>query len=320
MPEEISRRHLLGRTGAAAGLLMLGARRGAAEAPAPGAPDAPAPTASGGETPSVLVDLTRCIGCRACVRACQSANRLPETEAGALRTAGAGASQTAGTDAPASWPRQELAFDLWTAVNLNKKKDGNGRERSRFVKQQCMHCLEPACVSVCPVAALYKTEAGPVIYRAERCIGCRYCMVACPFDVPRFEWNSGLTPVIGKCQFCAQNRLFRGQGPACAEACPTGALKFGGRNNLLFEAHARINARPETYLPHIYGEHEVGGTSWLYISDIPFEELGFKRDLPKMPLPALTWDVIDKIPAIVAVLASLFAAVSLGLKRGEKSV
>jgi formate dehydrogenase iron-sulfur subunit len=143
-------------------------------------------------------------------------------------------------------------------------------------------------------------------------------MIACPFDVPRFEWDKGLTPVIGKCQFCAQERLFRGLPPACAEACPTGALKFGKRDDLLFEAKARLHARPDRYVDHVYGEHEVGGTSWLYLSDVPFERLGFKSGLPRRPLPSLTWDVVSWIPTVAAVLAGLLGSVAVGLSHARK--
>ncbi|MBL0057552.1 MAG: 4Fe-4S dicluster domain-containing protein [Elusimicrobia bacterium] len=252
---------------------------------------------SKGDVFSVLVDLSRCIGCRSCMRACQRANDL---------------------NAPQEWMdidhldrRLDLTYNQWTVVN----REGIEPSILRHVKRQCMHCLEPACVSVCPVAALAQTEQGPVIYRESRCIGCRYCMVACPFEVPRFEWNNGLTPVIGKCQFCAQERLFKGLPPGCSEACPTGALKFGKRSDLLFEAKTRLGSHPEKYVDHIFGEEEIGGTSWLYISDVPFEKLGFKTNLPKRPLPSLTWDVVSWIPGIAAVLASLFGVLAYSFSR-----
>ncbi len=143
-------------------------------------------------------------------------------------------------------------------------------------------------------------------------------MVACPFDIPKFDWGSGLTPVIGKCQFCAQERLFNGLPPACVEACPTGALKFGKRVSLLFEARTRIRARPERYVNHVYGEKEVGGTSWLYLSDVPFGVLGFKEHLPSRPLPSLTWDVVSKIPFVVTALAVLFGMVATTLAKSDE--
>lgn len=254
---------------------------------------------SKGKDFSTLVDLTRCIGCRSCMRGCQRANDLTAPQElmdmDHLNT---------------SLP---LTYRQWTVVNIQ----GNKPSPFRHVKQQCMHCLEPACVSVCPVGALHQMEQGPVIYRASRCIGCRYCMVACPFDVPRFEWNNGLTPVIGKCQFCAQQRLLKGLPPGCVESCPTGALKFGKRDDLLFEAKARLRSRPDVYVDHIFGENEVGGTSWLYLSDVPFDQLGFKKNLPKRPLPTFTWDVVSWIPGIATVLASLFGVLAFSLSRKD---
>jgi formate dehydrogenase iron-sulfur subunit len=251
---------------------------------------------------AVLVDITRCIGCRACLRGCQRANDLS-------------APQDL-MDMEHANTRLVPTYQQWTVVN----REGGGTTPFRNVKSQCMHCLEPACVSVCPVAALHQTEQGPIIYRESRCIGCRYCMIACPFEVPRFEWGNGLTPVIGKCQFCAQQRLAKGLPPGCVESCPTGALKFGKRDDLLFEAKSRVRSRPDFYVDHIFGEEEIGGTSWLYISDVPFEQLGFKKNLPKRPLPTLTWDVVSWIPGVAAVLAGLFGtlAVSLSRKNGHE--
>jgi formate dehydrogenase iron-sulfur subunit len=182
-----------------------------------------------------------------------------------------------------------------------------------------MHCLEPTCVSVCPVGALTKSELGPILYSADRCIGCRYCIMACPFDIPKYEWYSGLSPVVGKCQFCTRNRLAKGQLPACVETCPTGALKFGRREALLFEAKARIDSHPERYINHIYGEKEAGGTAWLYMSDVPFEELGFKSTVETAPMPPLTWDVLSKIPIVAATMAGIFGTLAWSLNRQEKS-
>lgn len=257
------------------------------------------------EIPSVLVDLTRCIGCRACMRACKSANDLPNNT-----------DLSAGF--PESWAREELRFDQWTVVNPETGRDYDGNAITRNVKRQCMHCLEPTCVSVCPVGALTKSKLGPILYNADRCIGCRYCIMACPFDIPKFEWTSGMSPVIGKCQFCTLNRLAESRLPGCVEACPTGALKFGPRSALLFEAHSRAKARPDRYIDHVYGETEAGGTAWLYLSDTPFESLGFKTDLDVAPMPNLTWDVLAKIPIVAAVMAGLFGTLALSLARGEK--
>jgi len=232
----------------------------------------------------VLIDLTRCIGCRKCEAACKEANDLPD-----------------GVGNP-----PHLSADTWTFVDFRDVPTPSGEPQP--VKRQCMHCQDPACVSACPVAAMHKTPAGPVVYRPDRCIGCRYCMIACPFGVPRFKWGTAL-PVVGKCTMCI-NRLEAGQQPACVSACPTGALKFGERDALLAEARGRIQADPDRYVDHIYGETEVGGTSVLYLSGVPFEELGFRTDLPDEPLPALTWEVMSKIPALVVSLGAVLGASS----------
>jgi len=292
-PLPLSRRDFLKTLGCAAGWLCL----------SPALTRAFNASVPVGDTAAALVDLTRCIGCRSCTRACRRQNQTRDPDTALAITS------------PAD--RMDLAYDEYTVVNPALARQAGKLDRVRDIKQQCMHCVDPACASACPVAALYKHELGPVLYRAERCIGCRYCMVACPFDVPKYDWHSGLTPVIGKCHFCAQERLFRGLAPACVEACPTGALKFGTRVDLLVEAHERINAHPEKYVNHVYGEDEAGGTSWLYLSDVPFETLGFKQALPKSPLPSFTWEVVSRLPSLVAVLAAVFGLVAAGLSRKE---
>jgi formate dehydrogenase iron-sulfur subunit len=226
--------------------------------------------------PAMLIDLTRCIGCEACVWACKEANGLPR-ETGVSK----------------------LSATAWSALE---------RHHGVPVRRQCMHCLEPACASVCPVGALHKTAAGPVVYDADRCIGCRYCMVGCPFGVPKYEWSSNL-PTVKKCLFCYQTRLAQGRKPACAEACPTGATLFGDRAELLKEAQKRMEAEPGRYVPRIYGEHEAGGTSMLYLSAVPFEDLGFKTQLATESYPGLSWKVLSKLPNVVSVGGVLLAGI-----------
>ncbi len=237
-----------------------------------------------GSTPAMLIDISRCVGCSNCQRSCIAANNLH----------------------PTSEQLQGLSAQTFTVVQRYDFEGGN----TRFVKRQCMHCLDAACASACPVSALYKTEAGPIAYRPDRCLGCRYCMVSCPFNIPRFEWNKGLTPEIRKCMFCIE-RQEAGQLPACAENCPTGALKVGTREELLREAHARIAAHPRFYVDHVYGEHEAGGTSMLYISDVPFALLGFRTDVTTRPIPAYTWDVMSKLPWVVGGLAAVLTGASI---------
>jgi formate dehydrogenase iron-sulfur subunit len=217
---------------------------------------------------AILNDLTRCIGCEACVWACKEVNELPR-EDGA----------------------EELSATTWTTV------EDHG---PIHVRRNCMHCLEPACAEVCPVGALQKTPLGPVTYDESRCIGCRYCMVACPFGVPKYEWDSPL-PRVQKCIMCFEKRLAEGREPACTAACPTGASIFGDRDDLIDEAHRRIRENPGRYVDHVYGQHEAGGTSVLYLSGVPFEELAFKDVLHGSPYPRLTWSIMSKLPHVVGV-------------------
>jgi formate dehydrogenase iron-sulfur subunit len=221
--------------------------------PPPVALAAPQGASSLTQSKGMLSDLTKCIGCGWCQQACKEWNHLP-------------ALQEADREDPC------LSADTWTLPDLQIVEQ-DGQRHQVFVKRQCMHCVDPACVSACPVGALQKLENGAVVYDCDRCIGCRYCMVACPYGIPKFEWDQPL-PRIQKCTFCA-DRQSEGMEPACAAACPTGALVFGDRQDLIAEAEARIAAEPDRYVDHIYGLHELGGTSWLYLSPVPFEALGF---------------------------------------------
>lgn len=253
-----------------------------------GLPAAPlkqiARTVAADQSASMLYDATKCVGCRACQVACKQRSGLPaEPDAQGMYEA----------------PR-DLSANTWTMIKLAKENS-----EVSFVKNQCMHCLEPACVSVCPVVALEKLESGPVIYHPERCIGCRYCMAACPFGIPKSQWEENL-PLIQKCDFCA-DRLAKGEAPACGEACPTGALIYGTRGEMLGVAHARL-ASDENYIQDVYGESEVGGTSMLYIAGVGFNALGFPR-LKDEPLTAITWPYMKAVPAVIAVMASLSTAI-----------
>jgi formate dehydrogenase iron-sulfur subunit len=280
--QQISRRRFLTTGAAGLGLALL-----------------PGKLATAGEPPvnperqsSVLVDLTRCIGCRACENACRVRQNRPSLP---TERFGYGAGEG------------RLSFTSWTFVDF-RTAHGQPAAKTRFsVKKQCMHCLDAACVSACPVAALHKTPRGSVVYEASRCIGCRYCMVACPFNIPRYEWNAGLTPRVGKCDFC-DDRVASGRIPACVAACPTGTLKFGKRPEILREALARMWANPKRYVS-IYGDTVVGGTAWIYLSDVPMSQLGFRADLPSIALPSLTWKALAKLPVVVVTLGLLLSAV-----------
>ncbi len=231
---------------------------------------------------AILVDITKCIGCRACQVGCKSWNGLKACK----------------TDFSETWSNpRSLCNNNYTRVIFRELDGPDGSLEWYFVKRQCMHCLEPACESVCPVWALKKTADGPVVYDDTKCIGCRYCMMACPFQIPRFEWASTIS-LVRKCTFCA-DRLAVGLAPACVDTCPTGTLLFGERAELLEEAQRRLRNSPARYVNYIYGLKEAGGTSWLYISGVPFENLGFNMQVPKYPLPPLTWAYISHIPHVI---------------------
>jgi formate dehydrogenase iron-sulfur subunit len=217
---------------------------------------------------AILTDLTRCIGCKACVWACKEINDLPREDGGA-----------------------ELSAVTWTTVESRK---------GVYIRRQCMHCNDPACASVCPVGALHKTNEGPVVYDASKCMGCRYCMVGCPFGVPKYEWGSAL-PLVRKCGMCFENRIRGGAEPACTAVCPAKATVFGERSELIREAQRRIAAEPSRYVDHVYGEFEAGGTSVLYLSSVPFERLGFRVIGRDDPYPRLTWSILSKLPNVVSV-------------------
>jgi len=225
---------------------------------------------------ALLVDITRCIGCRACETACKEKNGLPMDDGAA-----------------SGEPRSNRGERELSATTYNVVQERSGR----FVRNFCRHCNEPTCASVCPVGAFTKLEAGPVVYDEDKCMGCRYCMMACPFHIPRYEWNR-VTPRVRKCTFCA-DRVAQGKPTACSEACPVGATTFGDRDVLIAEAQARIRENPNGYVNHVYGVEEAGGTSMLFLSDVPFEQLGMRVDLPREPLPLLTFRVLSKIPDIV---------------------
>lgn len=211
----------------------------------------------------LLIDTTLCIGCGACASACKEVNGLPaETE-------------------------QELSATAYTVV---KEKNGI------YYRRLCMHCEEPSCKSVCPVGAFEKTAEGAVIYHANKCIGCRYCMQACPFSIPTYEWKKR-APRVRKCILCYE-RLKEGKSTGCAEACPTGATKFGDREDLLAEAKKRIQDNPGQYVDHVFGEKEVGGTSVMFLSAVPMGDFGYPTNLPDYALPKLTWQALSKVPSI----------------------
>jgi formate dehydrogenase iron-sulfur subunit len=225
----------------------------------------------------VLVDTTRCIGCRACEQACAREHGFPVPDVvndGALE-------------------QERLTSETqWTLVNRYSTSQGDV-----YVKRQCFHCWQPACAAACLTNAMEKTTQGPVIWHPDRCMGCRFCMISCPFDIPKFEYHSW-NPRIQKCTLCFE-RLQEGKKPACVEACPTDALAFGRKRELMEIARVRIYNHPGRYVHKIYGEHEVGGTGWLYLSAVPFEEIGFRTDLGTTPYPELTRNFLYGVPLVL---------------------
>jgi len=247
------------------GLGAAAAVGGAAPAPAEGAAEKHVVSP---DYVGVLVDTTLCIGCRKCEEACNRRNLLP-------RTSGSFSDR----EVLHSFRRpSENAFTVVNQFRGSPSPDQTALPMT-FAKVQCMHCLIPSCVSACIVGALTKAPDGAVVYDPTVCIGCRYCMVACPFEVLAYEYDTALAPRVRKCELCTGTTASGGADPACAAACPTETLVAGKRADLLAVAHHRLEGRPDRYVQKVYGEHEVGGTGWLYLTGRPVEEIGL------LPLP-----------------------------------
>jgi len=243
----------------------------------------------------ILVDTTRCVGCQSCTEACAEANNLPEPD----------------LDAIDGDVIRSTSDKQWTLVNRFDVDD-----EEIFVKKQCMHCNQPACAAACPTKALLKTEEGPVIWRADKCMGCRFCMVSCPFEMPKFEYDSN-NPKIQKCRMCFE-RLQEGEEPSCVSECPEEAIVFGKRRELLDEANRRIYENPDEYVHQIYGEHEVGGTGYMYLSAVPFEKLGMKTDLGTTPYPDYTKNFLYSVPVVLTLWPAFLLAVHNANKNDDQ--
>jgi formate dehydrogenase iron-sulfur subunit len=229
-----------------------------------------------------LFDAVRCIGCRACMVACSVENNI-EMDKTRIWVAGRGVM--------GEYPILERASMVY----------------------HCMHCNEPDCLSACPVGAYSKRSDGPVEYNPKKCIGCRYCMNACPFGVPHFDYDKGLIDgaFIDKCTFCPQ-RIDEGVEPACVATCPPDALEYGEREELLKIAHERIAAHPDRYIDHVYGEFENGGTSYLIISHVPFADLGLP-DLPEKPVNEVSETLVGLSLPVGLVWGAALTAVAAGV-------
>ena len=289
----MKRRHFLGLLGAAGLSLSTGVNaKAASSADVTGLPNAN----------GVLFDATRCIGCRKCEAACNQVNDLPKPDKPFDDLAVLDAIRR--TDAKS-----------YTVVN---KYTPEANKPPVFRKIQCNHCMEPACASACFVSAFKKMETGAVVYDASVCVGCRYCMVACPFNIPAYEYDKALTPRVMKCTLC-HPRILEGKLPGCVEACPKEALTFGKRRELLNLAWDRIGGNPGRYVEHVYGEREMGGTSWLTIAPKPsFAALGMDEHLGTTSAPELTSGALAAVPAVAGIWPVLLTGLYAISKRKDK--
>ena len=239
-----------------------------------------------------LIDMTKCTGCRGCQVACKQWNQLE-------------AEQTEFFGGEGYQNPPVMTEKTFTRVRFRDfVKDG--KNQFAFYKEMCFHCNDPSCATVCPVGAFKKTPEGPVIYDQKRCIGCRFCMIACPFGVPKYEWSKRL-PLVKKCTGC-HSRVKEGLDPACATACPT-AISYGPRDEMIRLAEKRLAEHPDRYIKKVYGKDEVGGTSVIYLTSLSFEELDFKKVTMK-PLSTFTWNALRLVPGIFLTVGGGLSAIS----------
>jgi Fe-S-cluster-containing dehydrogenase component len=242
----------------------------------------------------IIVDTTRCIGCRRCEKACAEVNGLPIPDISEK------------TNETILKNKRKTSDTQYTIINRYETEKGTS-----YVPRRCMHCNQPGCAAACLVKAMKKRPTGQVTWDSN-CIGCRLCMISCPFDIPKFEYKKAM-PRIQKCNLC-WDRFNKGVLPGCVEACPTQALMFGSRRQILQEGKRRIAANPDKYIEHIYGEYEVGGTSHLYLSSVPFEQIGFRKDLGTVAYPEYSTGFLYAVPFIFV----LWPLVMLGISRATK--
>ena len=291
----MKRRHFLGLAGAAAATTLAGQANAAGGHSFDGYPN----------SNGVLFDASRCIGCRQCEIGCNKINsenktkpwtELPKKDPKVFEGL-KGMNDKARTDAT-----------MYTLVNKYQPAALGGKTPV-FKKAQCMHCKEPACASACFVKAFTKEPSGAVTYNGSVCVGCRYCMVACPWNVPAYEYDK-LIPYVQKCHMCHPHiKAGKAQLPACVSACPMEALVWGKREDLIKEAWSRIKAVPGKYLPHVYGETEMGGTNWMYISNVPFAQIGLPENLGKTPAPELTSGALGLVPLVACLWPVLLGGI-----------
>ncbi len=247
----------------------------------------------------LLHDTTLCVGCRSCERGCAEVNNLP-------------APQPPPPDMSVFEHERRTSTVHFTVVNRYDGGDG----KVVYRKHQCMHCNEPCCATVCLVHAFTKTPEGPVLYNPNVCIGCRYCVMACPYDALSYEYDNPTSPRVRRCTMC-YDRIKEGKQPGCAAACPTGAIVFGRREDLLTLARERIRKEPERYINHIFGENEFGGTSWLVLAGVPFARLGLHADVTHTSLPEIGTSYLSVVPLFVTIYPGLLAGIYAFTKRRD---
>ncbi len=272
------------------------ARAGMGTAALPGYPD----------QYGVLVDTTQCIGCRRCEWACKETNKLPNQKS----------LKEYDKDRAVFNEIRRPSADTYTVLN----RYPNPRDPSKpiYVKKQCMHCFEPGCASSCFVQAFTKTPTGAVIHHPELCVGCRYCMAACPFMMPAYQYDDPWTPEVKKCTFCFDRISKEGGLPACVEICPLEVMTFGRRADLLDLAHKKIRDNPARYYNHVYGAHEVGGTAWMYLSAVPFNMIGFRNDLGTVPIPTLSKPFLSLVSPVFITIPALAMGMYAFKKRRDR--
>jgi formate dehydrogenase iron-sulfur subunit len=243
------------------------------------------------EQVGILVDVTRCTGCERCVDACVEANELDPVAAGRDRA---------------------ITMD---GLSANRLCTLVALENGRFARKSCMHCDDPSCVAACLVGGITRSANGAVVYEADKCIGCRYCMLACPYHIPRYEWDRTM-PLMKKCNLCF-DRVNEGRTPACVAACPHQALTFGQRDRLLAEAWSRVMNDQAGYLPRVWGQSEWGGSSVLYISDVELSGLGFSG-ADDRGIASVTDPIIHRTPHIGLGVAATLTGLSWVLKRRDQ--
>lgn len=290
-------RRQLFRTAAAAGAGAV-----ACSLPSGATESAATPATLPSNAAAMLYDATKCIGCKSCVVACRKANGMPVESSNGL------------------WD-DPIALSASTRNIIQVAKPAGDDGPWSFMKKQCMHCVDPACVNACMIGALQKRDygdwSGVVTWDGDRCIGCRYCQVACPFGIPKFEWESA-TPRIVKCEMCS-HLMAEGGGPACCEVCPTHAVVFGSRAELLAEAHRRIEEKPDLYRNHVYGETEAGGTQVLYLvsNEIEFRDVGLP-ELDEEPVPEMARSIQHGVYQGFVAPAALYALLGAVIWRNRR--